>query len=209
MYSDTTNGHKLADFHRRLDIELMRGIFENVQNVPVVGTFGSRRQSEREGRFEIRQNFLIGFSCRMMRFVNDQILKIRFAKLLRMQRDALHTAANNKRILFFERTHIDTDAHVSPQSFECLRRLCDKLVGMRDKQRALANALCVRDRSHGFSRACRVINQGDGFMPPTHFFKRSKRVFLVFLELQIIRFNGFAPLTRKIVLHLAEMRRRT
>ena len=51
MYSDTTNGHKLADFHRRLDIELMRGIFENVQNVPVVGTFGSRRQSERARRW--------------------------------------------------------------------------------------------------------------------------------------------------------------
>ena len=92
MYSDAANRNKLPYFHRGFDIEAMSGCLEYFENILVVRTFGSGCQTECKRRLEVSKYLLIRFGGGVVRFVDDEIIKLAFSELFKIESNALNAS---------------------------------------------------------------------------------------------------------------------
>ena len=86
---------------------------------------------------------MVGFRGGVVRLVDYQIVKIRFAKALEIKRNALYSAADNECVLLLYSVGEPADSNLAPQALECVVRLLHKLVCMCKEQRSAAETLCV------------------------------------------------------------------
>jgi hypothetical protein len=207
MDANAAHAHQLADFHGGLDIQLVRCIFENIQDDGVVvGAFRRGGEPQRKLRLEIGEHLLVGVGRGMMRLVDDEIVEITVPEPVQIQRDALNTAAHDVRVRLLDGVHIAPDGGLRPQGLEGLRRLLHELVGVCEEQRPAAAGLGIHDGGHGLAGTGGVIEQRDGLMPLPHGCEGCQRLFLMRFQMQIFRADGLPTLGGQVILDLLELR---
>ena len=157
MNADTAHVDKRADLHRPLNVQAVRRVLENFEDVGVVRAFGRRREAENKLRFEIGQDLLIGLRRGVVRLVDDDIVERVLFELVQIQSDALNAPADDLRIPLLDIICKLTDARLGPQRLKSLIRLTDELHRVRDEERSAADALCVQHGRDRLARARRLV----------------------------------------------------
>lgn len=68
--ADTAHRHQRIQLNRCFQIQLVRDIFEDIQQIFPVGTLGRGRQPQRKRRIEIRHDLPVCLRCPVVAFVN-------------------------------------------------------------------------------------------------------------------------------------------
>ncbi|MPM11549.1 hypothetical protein SDC9_57895 [bioreactor metagenome] len=115
MDANATHRNQLADFHGSLNVELVRCIFEYVQDDGVViCALGRGGEPQRKLRLEIGQNLLICIGRGMVSLVNDEIVKIAVLELFQIQSHTLDAAADYIGVLLLDGVHITAYGDAGP-----------------------------------------------------------------------------------------------
>ena len=202
--ADTPHRHQFADFHGGLDVQLVGGVFENIQDVLVVGPLRCGGQTKSKFRREVGQDLLICIGGGMVGLVHDDVAEVIRFEPLQVQRHALNAAADHKGVALLHALHIAAHRGPGPQLPEGLGGLIHQLHRVGQKERALAKPLGVHDGGHCFSGAGGVIEQGDGLEVAAHILQCCQGLFLVLLQFKLGAVQGLAPLGGEIVLDFLE-----
>ena len=206
MDADAANRNQRADLYGGLDIQLVGGILEDLQDIYVVRPLRRGGEPQRELRLEIGQNLLICICGGVVRLVDDQIVKSVLPELIQIESHALDAAAHHMGVRLFEIVRELTDSHLRPQVVEGIVGLVDQLHRMRHEQHPPAATLRVHDCSYGLACTGSMIEKRDGLPVLPHGFQRIQRLLLILPQLQLIGFYRAALLGRQIVLNLLEPR---
>ncbi len=202
--TDAPHRHQLADLHSGLDIQLVGGIFENIQDVLIVGPLRRGGQAQSKIRREVGQNFLICIRRSVVGLVYDDVAEIIRFEPLQVQSHALNTAANHKSAALLHALHIAAHRSPGPQLPEGLGGLIHQFHRVGQEQRAFAEALGIHDGGHRLASAGCVIKQGDGLKVAAHLLQRHKSLFLMLLQIQLRAVQRLAPLSGEVILDLPE-----
>ena len=204
MDADAPHRHQLADLHSGLNVQLVGGVLEDIQNVLVVGPLRRSGQSQGKFRRKVGQHLLVCIGGGMMSFVHNDVTKVIRPEPLQVQRHALNTAADHKGICLLHILCIAAYGDLRPQFPEHFGSLIHQLHRMSQKQRSFAEAFGIHNSSNRFAGSGGVVEQGDGLKIAAHLLQRREGLFLVFLQLQLRAVQRFAPLGGEIVLDLPE-----
>ena len=197
--TDAPNGDKFSNLHRGLDVQAMRGVLENFQNIGTVGAFGRSRQSQRKARLEIGKYFLICLRRGVMCFIHNQVVKTFRKEKFQIQRNTLDAAANNLCVGLLAIFHIQSHRGFRPNISEGFSSLRNEVFRVREIEYTPTNRLCVRYRCHGFAGSCGVIQQRDSLVSGTHCRKIRQCLLLMLLQGE-----RTAALRRKIIRNSAK-----
>lgn len=114
MDSDATDRYQGPNLHGRLNVQLVRRILEDLQDVDVIRTFRRSGQPKGELRLEIGQNLLICICGCVMGLVDDQVIIVILPELIQIQSDALDAAAHHVVVGLLEVVCIFADACLRP-----------------------------------------------------------------------------------------------
>ena len=184
--ADTPHRHQRTDLHSSLDVHLVGGILEDVQDVFVVSSFRCGGQAQGKFRRKVRQNLLVCIGGGMVGLVHDDVAEVIRLEPFQIQRHTLDTAADHKGVALLHALHIAAHRGPGPQLPEGLGGLIHQFHRVGQEQRALAKPLGIHDGGHRFSSAGSVIEEGDGLEVTAHFVQ------------------GLAPLGGEVVLNLLE-----
>ena len=83
--TNAANRYQFTNLYCCLDVQLMGGVFEDVQDhLAVVCTLRRRGQPQGEGRLKVGQNLLVCIGRGVMGFIHDQIVKGIIPELIQM-----------------------------------------------------------------------------------------------------------------------------
>ena len=169
MDADTADGYQLADLNRGLNVQFVRGIFEDIQNdLVIIRALRRSCQAECERWLEVGQHFLVCIRCGVMGLIYDKIIKVIVLEAVQMQCHALNAAADHMGIGLLEALHVSANRDARPQLSEGLGGLVDQLLRMRKKQGSAATALGVHDGGHCFAGAGCVIQKSNRLIVVSH-----------------------------------------
>lgn len=131
--ANAAHRHKLANFDGGLNVELMGGVFENIENVGVVGALRCGGQAQGEGRGEIGEHLLVGVGSGMMGLVDDEVAEVVRLKMLQIQGHALNAAADDEGVVLFCALNIAAHRHLGPEGAEGVGGLIHQLHRVRQK----------------------------------------------------------------------------
>ena len=197
--------HQLADLHGGLDVQLVGGVLENIQNTLVIRPFRSGRQTQRKAGLEIGQHLLVCISRRVVGLVHDEIVKIVILEVLQMEGNTLHTAADHMGTGLLDHIAIAAHGGVDPQLPEPLGSLIYQLLGVGDEQHTTAAPLGIQHGGGGLSGAGSVVQQRNGLAVITHGLQCLQCRLLMLLQLQIGAVQSLGLLGRQVVLDLLEL----
>ena len=204
MDADTPHRHQLTNLHGGLDVQLVSGVLEDVQDVLVVGPL--RRGGQAQGKFrrKVGQDLLVCIGGGVVGLVYDDVSEVIGLEPLQVQRHALNAAADHKGVALLHALHIAAHRGPGPQLPEGLGSLIHQFHRVGQEQRPLAEPLGVHDGGHRLAGAGGVVEQGDGLEVAAHLLQGRQGLFLVFLQFQLGTVQGFAPLGGEVVLDLLE-----
>ena len=204
--ANAAHRHQLANLDGGLNVELVGGVFENVENVGVVGALRRGGQAQGEGRGEIGEHLLVGVCGSMMGLVDDDVAKVVRPKMLQIQGHALNAAADNEGIVLFCALNIAAHRHLGPKGAEGLCSLIHQLHRVRQKEGALAQTLGVQHGGHRLASAGGVVKQGDGLGVVAHRRQSRQCLLLVRLECQLGAIQRLSALSGQVILDGAKAR---
>ena len=202
--ADAPHRHQFADLHGGLDVQLVGGILEDIQDVFVVGPL--RRGGQAQGKFgrEVGQDLLVCIGGGVVGLVHDDVAEVIGLEPLQIQRHTLDAAADHEGVALLHALHIAAHRGPGPKLPEGLGGLIHQFHRMGQEQRPLAKALGVHDGGHCLAGSGGVVEQGDGLEVAAHLLQSRKSLFLVFLQFQFGTVQGLAPLGGEVVLDLPE-----
>ena len=74
--ADAPHRHQLADLHGGLDVQLVGGVFENIQDVLVVGPLRCGGQAQGKFRREVGQDLLVCIGGGVVGLVHDDVAEV-------------------------------------------------------------------------------------------------------------------------------------
>ena len=159
----------------------MGSIFEDVEDVFVIGAL--RRGGQAQGEFgrKIGQDLLICISGGVVGPVYDDVAEIVRLEIFQIQSHTLDATANHEGIPLFHTLHIATHSSFRPQLSKSFCSLLHQLHGVSQKQRAFAESFGVHDGGHCLAGTCCVVEKGDGLKAMAHFLQRIQCLLLVLL----------------------------
>ena len=173
MDADTADGYQLANLNRGLNVQFVRGIFEDIQNdLVIIRALRRSCQAECERWLEVGQHFLVCIRCGVMGLIYDKIIKVIVFEAVQMQRHALNVAADHMGMWLFDALHVSANRGARPQFSESLSGLVDQLLSVSEEQGPAATALGVHDGGHCFAGAGCVIQKSNRLIVVSHGLQR-------------------------------------
>ena len=202
--ADAPHRNQLADLHGGLDIQLVGGVLEDVQDVLVVGPLRCGGQTKSKFRREVGQDLLICIGGGVVGLVHDDVAEVIRFEPLQIQCYALDAAADYKSVLLFAALNITSYSDLRPQFPEGLGGLIYQFHRVGQEQRPLSKPLGVHDGGHRLVGAGGVVEKGDGLKAAAHFLQSSQGLLLVLLQFQSGAVQRLAPLGGEVVFDFSE-----
>ena len=202
--ADAPHRNQLADLHGGLDIQLVGGVLEDVQDVLVVGPLRCSGQAQGKFRREVGQNLLICIGGGVVGLIHDNVAEVIRREPLQIQCHALDAAADHISFLLFAALNITAYSDLRPQFPEGLGGLIYQFHRVGQEQRTLSKPLGVHDGGHRLAGAGGVVEKGDGLKAAAHFRQGSQGLLLVLLQFQSGAVQRLAPLCGEVVFDFPE-----